>query len=117
MLHAMDIFCLPSLWEGLPIGLLEAMAMQKAVLATEVDGSRELVENGVNGLVVHRGDHSALEDGLVQLATDAALRQRLGCAARMTIENGFDVGSMTRKIESLYLETLHAPLGKPLHAH
>jgi glycosyltransferase involved in cell wall biosynthesis len=117
VLHAMDIFCLPSLWEGLPIGLLEAMAMQKAVLATEVDGSRELVENGVNGLVVHRGDQSALEDGLVQLATDAALRQRLGCAARMTIENGFDVGSMTRKIESLYLETLHAPLGKPLHAH
>jgi glycosyltransferase involved in cell wall biosynthesis len=107
ILHAIDVFCLPSLWEGLPIGLMEAMAMRKAVLATEVDGSRELVDDGVNGLMCAPGDQQALEKGLVRLVTDPALRNRLGEAARQTIQNGFDVGNMTRKIESLYLETLH----------
>lgn len=106
VLHAMDIFCLPSLWEGLPIGLMEAMAMEKACLATDVDGSRELILQGTNGLLIPPADATALSDALVTLATDAALRDRLGASARATIEGGFDVTGMTRKIESLYLETL-----------
>ncbi len=47
-----DIFCLPSLWEGFPIALLEAMAMRKAVIATEVDGSVEIIQNKKNGLLI-----------------------------------------------------------------
>ena len=106
VLYAMDVFCLPSLWEGLPIGLMEAMAMEKAVLATRVDGSKELVQDGVNGLSVPAGDPAALAEGLVKLATSESLRKRLGGEARKTIKGGFDVTGMTRSIESLYLQTL-----------
>jgi glycosyltransferase involved in cell wall biosynthesis len=106
VLAAMDIFCLPSLWEGLPIGLMEAMAMKRACLATRVDGSKELVRDGENGLLVSPGDPRALAEALVRLSTDTPLRMRLGSHARRTIEGGFDVTGMTRKIESLYLETL-----------
>ncbi len=107
VLHAIDIFCLPSLWEGLPIGLMEAMAMQCAVVATSVDGSRELVTDGVNGLMVPPSDAAALSSALCRLAADRALRVAMGSAARATISGGFDVGHMTRQIESLYLETIH----------
>ncbi|TDX01913.1 glycosyltransferase family 4 protein [Dinghuibacter silviterrae] len=106
VLAAMDIFCLPSLWEGLPIGLMEAMAMRKACLATRVDGSKELIRNGENGLLVEPGEPVGLAEALVRLVTDTPLRMRLGSQARHTIEAGFDVTGMTRKIESLYLETL-----------
>jgi glycosyltransferase involved in cell wall biosynthesis len=106
VLAAMDVFCLPSLWEGLPIGLMEAMAMKRAVLATRVDGSRELVEDGESGILVPPGDAGALSAALVRLATDPLLRARLGARARETIAGGFDVNGMTRKIESLYVETL-----------
>ena len=60
LLQVMDIYCLPSLWEGLPIGLIEAMAMKNAVIATEVDGSKEMVTHGVNGLLIPSRDHKAL---------------------------------------------------------
>ncbi len=80
--------------------------MERACLATDVDGSRELISAAQNGILIPPGDPSALSTALVELATDAALRSRLGAAARATIEGGFDVTGMTRKIESLYLETL-----------
>ncbi|MES1160722.1 MAG: glycosyltransferase family 4 protein, partial [Bacteroidota bacterium] len=55
ILAAADIFVLPSLWEGLPIGLLEAMAMGKAVIATNVDGTKEVVQDQHNGLLIESG--------------------------------------------------------------
>ncbi|HEV3326014.1 MAG TPA: glycosyltransferase, partial [Puia sp.] len=66
ILAAADIFVLPSLWEGLPIGLLEAMAMGKAVIATEVDGTKEVVQPGENGLLVEPGNIPALAAALVK---------------------------------------------------
>ncbi|RFM30179.1 glycosyltransferase family 4 protein [Deminuibacter soli] len=106
VLQAMDIFCLPSLWEGLPIGLLEAMAMEKAVVATAADGSCEIVQHDSNGLIVPVQDAAALAAALVRLAGDAGMRARYGQAARATVAGGFDVDNMTRKIENIYLQTL-----------
>ena len=51
VLHTIDVYCLPSLWEGLSIALLEAMAMKKPIIATPTDGTRELIQNGENGIV------------------------------------------------------------------
>lgn len=107
VLQAMDVFCLPSLWEGLPIGLLEAMAMRKAVIATAVDGSSEIIEPGKNGLLVPVQNVEALASAISQLAADAALRNSFGHAARATVARCFDINSMTRKIESIYLQTLN----------
>jgi glycosyltransferase involved in cell wall biosynthesis len=102
LLHAIDIYCLPSLWEGLPIGLLEAMAMRKAVIVTAVDGSKEIVADRVNGLVVPARDPAALANAMVTLHTDAALRRALQHAAAATVNQHYCAKGMTRQVESLY---------------
>jgi glycosyltransferase involved in cell wall biosynthesis len=102
ILAAADIFVLPSLWEGLPIGLLEAMAMGKAVIATEVDGTKEVVQPGENGLLVEPGNVSALAAALVKLGGDPALRDILRQRALDTIRRQFNAADMTREIERVY---------------
>lgn len=103
VLAAADIFVLPSLWEGLPIGLLEAMAMGKAVIATNVDGSREIVRNEHNGLLVSTdGLVNHLKAAIMRLASDGMLRELLGEAAVKTVSHDFNAAAMTRKIENLY---------------
>jgi glycosyltransferase involved in cell wall biosynthesis len=104
VLAAADIFVLPSLWEGLPIGLLEAMAMGKAIIATEVDGTREIVEHERNGLLIQPGDVSALTAALIRLAKDEALRTAFQQKTIETVRERFDAEEMTRKIEQVYEE-------------
>lgn len=102
LLRALDIYCLPSLWEGLPIGLLEAMAMAKAVVVTGVDGTKEAVQDGVNGVLIPPQSPPQLAEALMRLAADAPLRQTLGNAARQTVLREFNVETMTRHVEQLY---------------
>ncbi|MBS1604861.1 MAG: glycosyltransferase family 4 protein [Bacteroidetes bacterium] len=106
VLASADVYVLPSLWEGLPIGLLEAMAMGKAVVATNVDGTREVIRDGENGLMVEAGDTTQLAQALVKMAKNADLRSRLGRCARDTIRSKFDAAAMTREIEAAYTEVL-----------
>jgi glycosyltransferase involved in cell wall biosynthesis len=70
ILNAIDIYCLPSLWEGLPIGLLEAMGMKKAVIATAVDGSVEVIKNGKTGLLIDKNNPEDLAKKLLYLASN-----------------------------------------------
>jgi glycosyltransferase involved in cell wall biosynthesis len=107
VLAAADIFVLPSLWEGLPIGLLEAMAMGKAIIASRVDGTKEIIEHGVNGWLVDTEDLvNQLRDALVQLAGDEATRKRFSMQAMDTVRQRFNAADMTRKIENIYREVL-----------
>jgi glycosyltransferase involved in cell wall biosynthesis len=102
VLNAIDIYCLPSLWEGFPIGVLEAMAMGKAVIATDVDGTREAVTHDQNGLLVPPSAPEALTAAIIRLLQDAALRKRLQQQAVVTIQTSYNVTGMTRRIESIY---------------
>jgi glycosyltransferase involved in cell wall biosynthesis len=106
VLAAADIFVLPSLWEGLPIGLLEAMSMGKAIIGTQVDGTSEVIRHDVNGLLlpVETLDNT-LPQTILQL-TDPALRERLGKEARATISSTYSAATMTRQIEGLYEQLL-----------
>ena len=100
-----DIFVLPSLWEGLPIGLLEAMAMGKAVIASDADGTREVIQHNENGILVSTDDlvfH--LSEAIVDLASNQTKRKRLQETAVQTISEHFNAGTMTRKIESIYTD-------------
>jgi glycosyltransferase involved in cell wall biosynthesis len=106
VLHAADIFVLPSLWEGLPIGLLEAMAMRKAVIGTRVDGTREVLQDGENGLMVEPGDVEALAAAIVRLTRDRELRESLRVRAFQTVGQRFDAATMTREIETIYSNVL-----------
>lgn len=106
VLSAMDIYCLPSLWEGFPIGVLEAMAMGKAVIASDVDGTREAVDHERNGLLVPPSDSNALAAAIIRLAQDFGLRKRLQQQAIATIRSTYNVTGMTRNIEAIYNKLL-----------
>ena len=81
-----DIFVLPSLQEGLPLALLEAMASGLPVIATRVGDVPGVVRNGVNGLLVPTADSAAIRHALMHLTEDAPRRATLGAAARRTAE-------------------------------
>ncbi len=82
LLRESSVFVMSSLSEGLPMALLEAMAYGMAVVATAVGGIPEVVDDGVDGLLVEAGSSRRIADALLRLAGDPALRERLGAAAR-----------------------------------
>jgi glycosyltransferase involved in cell wall biosynthesis len=104
VLNTFDIYTLPSLWEGLPIGMLEAMAMRKAIVATPVDGTKEAIKHGENGLLVPCHDHVALAEALVSLHNNKQQREIFGKAAQMTAHQTFDLKMMVANNESIYRE-------------
>jgi colanic acid/amylovoran biosynthesis glycosyltransferase len=86
-----DVFCLPSFAEGVPVVLMEAMAMEVPVVASAVMGVPELVEDGTSGLLVAPGRPDAVADALATLAADPARRKALGRAGRSKVLAEFDV--------------------------
>jgi glycosyltransferase involved in cell wall biosynthesis len=82
LMQAADVFCLASSHEALPMTLIEAAAAARPLLATRTGGNSEVVVEGVTGLLVSPGDVAAFGEELGRLAGDAALRARLGTAAR-----------------------------------
>ena len=109
LVAALDVFVLPSHWEGLPIALLEAMASAKAVLCTRVGGIPDVVVDGDNGLLVDAGDVPGLAQRLQTLLDDAALRQRLGQRARQTVIARFDVARTAAAYNQLHRQALGLP--------
>lgn len=101
-LSAFDIACLPSLWEGLPNFLLEAMALSLPVVASAVDGVPEVVENGVTGLLTPPGDPAALAKTLGKLGLEPARRAALGTAAHAAVLNKFTVSRMIGEYDAAY---------------
>jgi glycosyltransferase involved in cell wall biosynthesis len=103
VLAAADIFVLPSLWEGLPIGLLEAMSMGKAIIASRVDGTREIIRHGESGWMVDPENLvENLAEALVSLSANSAQRKQFGENARADVQLRFNVFDMTRQIELIY---------------
>jgi glycosyltransferase involved in cell wall biosynthesis len=108
LLQACDIFAMPSLWEGLPLSMVLAMGSGLPVVATRVAGIPEVVRDGETGLLVPPGDSAALGAALAQLTTDAALRLRVGSAARHFVRPRFGVESYVAAITKLYDRLLAA---------
>lgn len=106
LLQAIDIYCLPSLWEGLPIGLLEAMAMEKAIVATRVDGSKELISHEKNGLLIEPQQPRALAEAILRLRTHPEFRKSLQQQTRKEVSAKYSVATMTRQVENLYQQVL-----------
>ena len=110
------IAVLPSYREGLPKSLLEAGACGRAMVATDVPGCRDVCRPGVTGLLVPPRDPAALAAALTRLATDPALRQRLGIQARRLIETEFTDRHVAAATLDLYLRLLASPLAEPAPA-
>jgi glycosyltransferase involved in cell wall biosynthesis len=106
LLSLFDIFVLPSRWEGFPNVVLEAMAMAKAVVATDVAGVSELVEHEVTGLLVKSGDPHHLAQAIRRLMDAPALAAQMGVAGRQRVERHFSVEGMVAETTNLYDDLL-----------
>jgi glycosyltransferase involved in cell wall biosynthesis len=98
-----DIFVLPSEREGMPLVLLEAMAMGLPIVATNVTGNRDVVVDGANGLLVPLGDPSAFRSALLHIVADGALYQRMSKASR-EMAGDYVWEKVVAKFEDLYRE-------------
>lgn len=113
LLPEFDIFVLPSLSEGMPNAVLEAMAAGVPVVATDVGGVPEVVEQERTGLLVPPGNAGALAAALVRLAEDANLRSRMSACARGVVETNFSLEREAQETENVY----HRLLGRTLPEH
>ena len=101
-LSKMDIFVLPSLWEGLPIVLLEAMAAKKAIVATRVNGTVEIISDGLDGLLISPENAKDIEEKTEILINDCNLRSKLAEQAYTRVEEVFSIESCVKKTEKVY---------------
>src|SRR5579884_277060 len=97
-----DVFCLPSLAEGLPVVFMEAMALEVPVIASRIMGIPELVEDDRTGLLITPARLDQLVDALARLLADAALRERLTTEGRKKVLSEFDVNSSARRLRELF---------------
>lgn len=104
LLAAIDVYVQPSVFEGLPRTLLDAMYMGKAIVATDINGNREAIENEVNGLLVLSEDAGALSLALMRLLPDPGMRVRLSKQAIKSASDNFSMIKKLREIESLLLD-------------
>jgi glycosyltransferase involved in cell wall biosynthesis len=105
LMPAFDVFCLPSLFEGMPVSLLEAMTQGLPIVATDVGGVPEVATNERDALLVPAADAGALAGALLRLLDDADLCNRLGGTARTTAER-FDIRTMVRRTEAVYSQVM-----------
>jgi len=108
LMKSFDIFCLPSLSEGLSSAILVAMASSLPVIATQVGGIPELVIDGETGILVPPNDADQLAVGLCKVLESPELRRKMGCSGRQRIEEKFTLERKLNETENLYLSLLES---------
>ncbi|NOG84882.1 MAG: glycosyltransferase family 1 protein [Candidatus Scalindua sp. SCAELEC01] len=104
ILFCIDLFLLPSINEGFGIVLVEAMAMGKPIVATNVGGIPEIVKDGTTGILVSPKDDEALSSSIIKLHKNPGLALKMGQAGYRRAKRLFDIESTVLKYEELYLE-------------
>lgn len=103
---AMDVYALSSTREGLPNTVLEAMAMEVPIVATDVDGVGEVVRDGVDAILLPPQDPQRLAEEIRRVLLDAPLRERLTASARQQVAENFSFARRMRRIESIYRDVM-----------
>ena len=101
-LDAADVFCLPSFAEGVPVSLMEAMAMELPVVSSRIMGIPELIEDGVSGRLISPGNVGQLTAVLEGLAGDPAERRRLGQAGRRRVIEHYAIDQSAAELHALF---------------
>jgi glycosyltransferase involved in cell wall biosynthesis len=109
VLAMMDVLVLPSLSEGIPMVLLEALALKRPVVASRVGGIPEVVEDCATGRLVEPGREGELAEACIALMDDPDLAERLGLAGRHRVRERFSVRSMAEKVADVYRSLLETP--------
>jgi glycosyltransferase involved in cell wall biosynthesis len=108
LLRAMDIFVLPSLSEGIRMALLEAMATSRPFIASRASGIPEIVDDGIEGLLVEPRDVNGLTERCFQLTQSPDMAQKMPETARRRIEPDFSAEDMALRVSSLYEELIES---------
>lgn len=112
LIALLDVFVLPSLWEGLPYSLMEAAALERPVVASAVDGIKELINDGLTGVLVPPRSPERIAAAVLELLRDKEKAQRMGSELKKDIESRYSLHRMVRETESLYLK-LYSSKGSP----
>jgi glycosyltransferase involved in cell wall biosynthesis len=104
ILPAVSVLVHPSLWEGLPLNLLEAHACGVPVVATDIPGNQHVIRDGEDGYLVPPGDTKAIQDAVCQLLDDDDKRSAFGASGRRKILEKHDVEHRTEALDRLYTE-------------
>lgn len=105
-LATFDLYMMSSIFEGLPIALLEAMASSVAVISTDAGGIKEVIRPGVDGLLCSVKEPDKLTDLAIELIDDPAKRNRLAAQARVRVSENFSLEKMVKSLEDLYYDVL-----------
>jgi glycosyltransferase involved in cell wall biosynthesis len=102
-----DTFVLPSFVEGLPIALLEAMALGLPSISTKINAIPEAVKDGETGILIDAGDSEALAEAILKLSADDGLREMLAENGKRYVIEHFDERAVAKKVIRSYKECLH----------
>lgn len=116
LLAIMDVFMLPSHWEGLPASVLEAMHAGLPIITTRVGGIPELVRDHQEALLIEPSDPAAIEHAVTAMTEDSELRDRLSTAAHSRAISEFSSAHMADRMQHLYLQWLNRKAKRPRHA-
>lgn len=105
---AADLFCIPSFAEGIPVVLMEAMAMEIPCVTTQIAGIPEMIRPGLDGLLVAPSDLDGLTAALATLMDDAALRDRIGKSGRARVKEHYDLHRNVEKLAAIFAERIKA---------
>ncbi|MCM8799271.1 MAG: glycosyltransferase family 4 protein [Candidatus Omnitrophica bacterium] len=106
ILPIIDIFVLTSLWEGVPIAVLEAMALAKPVVVTDTGGISEIIKDKFNGFLVRCGDVEKISSIILNLLKDKMLKDMIAQNAKDSIDSKYNITSMINSTQKLYLEVI-----------
>ena len=109
VIDSFDVFVLPSLWEGLPLVLLEALCLGKPIVATDVGGNREIVAPGVHGLLVPAGDPCALAEAIFRVGSEPTLRATAKREGPERFRESFSLDAMTASYATLFSTIVRPP--------
>ena len=102
MVNSSDIFLMPSRYEGTPIALLEAAALGKAIVASNVGGIPEVIEDGKDGLLVPPGDTEALIDKIIYALNNPDKMRSMAEIAKEKVKKDFSIDKMIKALEAYY---------------
>ncbi len=106
ILAALDLFILPSLWEGFSLAILEALAMGTPVIASAVGGAPEVIRSGHNGLLIPPGEESDLVTGVREAILDPRKYKQMGRQGKETVDRKFTLARHLTRLQDIYLEVL-----------
>jgi len=103
-----DLFCIPSFAEGIPVVLMEAMAMGIPCVTTRITGIPELIRDGIDGLLVAPSDLEGLVEALAKLMGDVELRERIARSGRARVQEQYDLRKNVQKLAAIFDERIRA---------